>query len=133
MQRKTLKNSQMTQKNENYIKRKYLKSNTFSLKEEQLFEIHKKEKENFEKKLHRDAIFTTNLPSQKPELLRKERGINLYMGENISIKMPKFMKEDFFEKKCQEILRFDECSVEKRTSKFYDEGPILKLRKCYNK
>jgi len=71
--------------------------------------------------------------SVKPEIKLKDRILSLYMGNRIVNKMPKFMKEDYFEKKCKEILKFDQSDVEKRVSKFWDPHPLLSLRRCYNK
>jgi len=75
---------------------------------------------------------TAALDSQRPEIKKKKKMIDIFMGDNISVRMPKFMKEDFFEKKCKEILTFDESSIEKRVYNFWDPFPCLKLRKIYN-
>jgi len=73
------------------------------------------------------------MKSLKPEIKLKERLLSLYMGDKIKNIMPRFMKEDYFEKKCKDILKFDESEIEKRVSKFWDPHPLLGLRRFYNK
>jgi len=95
--------------------------------------LDKADKSQKTKEENYESIFTTKIRSQKPDLIRKDRAIKLYMGQKITTKLPKFMIEDFFEKKCKEILKFDQSPIEKRTAKFWDTYPFLKLRRCYNK
>ncbi len=83
--------------------------------------------------MNREETETCILHSQRNEIKMKTKKINIFMGDNVSIAMPKFMKEDFFEKKCKEILKFDETAIEKRVENFWDPYPGMKLRKCYNK
>lgn len=76
---------------------------------------------------------TNKLSSQRFLVKKKTKMIHTFMGDSIVVKMPKFMKEDYFEKKCQDILKFEDSSIEKRVKNFWDPYPFLKLRKLYNK
>jgi len=99
--------------------------------EEEIYTLEKETKKDGGSEFPLDYT-TTILPSQKAEIKKKKKNIITFMGDRVCIKMPKFMKEDFFEKKCKDILKFDESPVEKRVKNFYDELPCLKMRKLYN-
>lgn len=95
--------------------------------------IDKERKDKNEEKNETMKAKTTILDSQRADIKKKNKMIDIFMGDNISIRMPKFTKEDFFEKKCQQILKFDESSADKRIRLFWDPFPCLKLRQIYNK
>ena len=73
------------------------------------------------------------MPSLRQELIRKDRLLNLYMGDKIVNKMPKFMREDFYEKKCKDIMSFEDISIGKKIVRFWDPYPCLPARRWYNK
>jgi len=83
--------------------------------------------------MHREEVLTTKLESLNGELKSTDRAIAVFMSEKKVSKFPKLMKEDYSERKCKEILKFEDSSIEKRTEKFWDEYPCLKFRKYYHK
>jgi len=67
--------------------------------------------------------------ANKDEVLIREKLMYYYLNPRNYTAMPKFMKNSTREKKCNEIMQFQEAQIPERLRQFYDPYPCLKLRK----
>jgi len=72
-----------------------------------------------------------DLIANKNTLMVQERLMYYYLNPKIYTAMPKFMKISNREKKCQEIMQYQETQIPERLRQFYDPYPCLKLRKFF--
>jgi len=72
---------------------------------------------------------STNMKSLKYEIKIKDRTLSHYISDKTTKIMPTFFHENYLEKKCKEILKFESCDIEKKVEKFWDPFPFLKIRK----
>jgi len=82
----------------------------------------KKEKEKYGEE-------STKMNSQKYEIKLKDRLLSHYISDKTIKIMPTFFSENYFEKKCKEILKFEKGDIEKKVEKFWDPFPFLKIRR----
>lgn len=71
--------------------------------------------------------------ANKDELLIREKLMYYYLNPKNYTAMPKFMKISTREKKCHEIMQYQEAQVPERLRQFYDPYLCLKLRKTFFK
>lgn len=67
--------------------------------------------------------------ANKEELMIQQRLMYFYLNPKNYTAMPKFMKISTREKKCHEIMQYQEAQIEERLRQFYDPYPCLKIRK----
>jgi hypothetical protein len=83
---------------------------------------------------NREDALQTKLRSLRPNIKGKSKIINTFTIDGDSTKkMPKFMREDFLEKRCKDIMTIEEAPIEKRVEYFWDPYIFLSVRKAYNK
>jgi len=88
------------------------------------------QKQIFEKeKIKNIEDFTPN----KNELVIRERLMYFYLNPKKNSAMPKFMKMSEKEKKCQEIMTLTDSKLSELIDNFYDDKPLIRLRKFYFK